>query len=206
MYIDVNPMPIKVSMKTCLLLIVLLTSTHAIAQHKDHTSAYAGEEARAIKSLSLADIDELSKGHGWGFAKVAELNGIPGPKHVLEMEKEIELTSVQRKSIHSIFKGMQEKAIELGKEFIKLEAGLNTSFSSNQVNPDNLRAQLDAISNTRSKLRFIHLSAHLETVKILTEEQVKVYNELRGYASGDVCKEVPEGHDAELWKKHNNCN
>jgi hypothetical protein len=34
---------------------------------------------------------------------------------------------------------------------------------------------------------------------------VKLYNELRGYTSNDPCKNVPEGHDPDMWKRHHNC-
>jgi len=54
----------------------LLVSGIAIAQHAGHTpnAPYAGEEHRAIKSLSDEDIAELRRGGGWGLAKAAELN------------------------------------------------------------------------------------------------------------------------------------
>ena len=31
--------------------------------------------------------DELLAGGGWGFALPAELNGLPGPRHVLELTR-----------------------------------------------------------------------------------------------------------------------
>lgn len=35
--------------------------------------------------------------------------------------------------------------------------------------------------------------------------QITKYNQLRGYASDDPCSNIPEGHDATMWKKHNSC-
>ena len=46
---------------------------------------YAGQEARSIKALSDDDIAALRKGEGMGMAKAAELNGYPGPVHVLSL-------------------------------------------------------------------------------------------------------------------------
>ena len=46
---------------------------------------YAGQQARAIKSLSDEDIAALLKGEGMGMAAAAELNGYPGPAHVLQL-------------------------------------------------------------------------------------------------------------------------
>jgi hypothetical protein len=66
----------------------------AFAQHDQHGAhaqpgpamPYAGQDARDIKSLSAEDIAELRRGGGWGFAKSAELNGMPGPAHLLELK------------------------------------------------------------------------------------------------------------------------
>ena len=44
---------------------------------------YAGQQARTIKALSDDDLAALRKGEGMGMAKAAELNGYPGPAHVL---------------------------------------------------------------------------------------------------------------------------
>ena len=46
---------------------------------------YAGQQARPIKSLSDDDIAALREGEGMGMAKAAELNGYPGPAHVLQL-------------------------------------------------------------------------------------------------------------------------
>ena len=61
------------------------------------------------------------------------------------------------------------------------------------------------IGETRAALRYVHLSAHLEMKKILTTDQINQYNHLRGYASDDPCANVPDGHDPDMWRKHNNC-
>jgi hypothetical protein len=57
---------------------------------------YAGQQARTIKALSDEDIAALLKGDGMGFAKAAELNGYPGPKHVLDLAEKLKLTDAQR--------------------------------------------------------------------------------------------------------------
>ena len=59
------------------------------ASKHSQKSKYFGQETREIKSLSESDIEELKNGRGWGLAKAAELNGVPGPVHLLEMQKEI---------------------------------------------------------------------------------------------------------------------
>jgi hypothetical protein len=56
---------------------------------------YAGQQTRSIKALSPEDIDELRNGTGMGLAKAAELNGYPGPLHVLALTTELRLTSTR---------------------------------------------------------------------------------------------------------------
>ena len=63
-------------------LLLACVLTGAAAQTTPHASAYAGQQSRAIKSLSEQDVDDLLAGRGAGFAKAAELNGYPGPAHV----------------------------------------------------------------------------------------------------------------------------
>ena len=58
-------------------------------------SPYKGEHLRAIKALSEGEINNLLNGQGMGFAKAAELNPYPGPKHVLELADDLNLTSDQ---------------------------------------------------------------------------------------------------------------
>lgn len=189
-------------------LFLSILSISASAQHgNDHTSEYAGQEQRAIKSLSERDIEELRAGQGWGLAKAAELNGVPGPRHVLDMADQIDLPPGQREKIQLIFDAMQKEAIKWGKELIEAEKDLNQFFVGHKTNADSLKSKVMKASHALMELRFVHLKSHLETAEVLNYEQIKKYNALRGYNSGtDPCEDVPEGHDPELWRKHNNYN
>jgi hypothetical protein len=176
--------------------------------HSGHSqvSKYAGQEGRAIKSLSAEDIAELQRGGGWGLAKAAELNGVPGPAHLLEMKVEIPLTSEQIGSIEALHAKMKQKAIAKGEELIALETKLEQHFIERTITDPLLHELLGKITTTRSELRYIHLSTHLETPKLLSEQQISRYNQLRGYSSSqDPCDNIPEGHDPEMFRKHNNC-
>ncbi len=169
-------------------------------------SKYAGQEKRIIKSLSPDDIAELKRGGGWGLAKTAELNGVPGPAHLLEMKDKVPLTGEQVAKIEQIFNQMKAQAIQQGEQLIVLEKALEQEFQSASVTPDSLRASLEKIAKVRMELRFTHLATHLRTPEILSAEQIAKYNELRGYSNPDPCANVPEGHNAEMWRKHNGCN
>ncbi|NQV57643.1 MAG: hypothetical protein HQ503_17405 [Rhodospirillales bacterium] len=161
----------------------LPTGAFAETQNK-HVSPYQGQQKRAIKSLSAKDVEDLSHGRGWGFAKAAELNGMPGPSHLLEMADAIELTSDQRAKIQSLFDGMKAEAVPLGKELVAGEIKLEQMFRGGKLGEDQLRAQLTEIGGVRTRLRHVHLATHLKTPAILSRHQIVTYNRLRGYADG----------------------
>ena len=193
---------IQLTFAVALITTVCFQSASADQSHKSH---YAGQEKRDIKSLSSDDIVQLKNGSGWGLAKVAELNGLPGPAHILELQSEIELTDDQLSEIQSLHSEMKEKAITIGKQFVDLEAQLEKQFQSNLITDEGLKSLLNEIENKRSQLRYIHLSTHLKTPHILTKQQVESYNKLRGYSSNDPCEYVPDGHDEKMWRKHIPC-
>jgi hypothetical protein len=191
---------------TILFLILMLTPLSEVsAADPSYKSKYAGEEKRAIKSLSETDIEELESGKGWGLAKAAELNGMPGPAHLLEMKDEIALSTSQVGAIEDLYEKMKQEAIPLGLELIDLERKLNDHFANKTITFELLGAMLESIARVHKKLRYVHLSAHLKTPNILTPEQVALYNKLRGYSSDDPCENIPKGHDPQMWKKHHNC-
>ena len=191
---------------TAQVLVLLLVAAFAIsATDHNHKSKYAGEEKRKIKSLSATDIEELQNGKGWGLAIAAELNGVPGPVHLLEMKEEINLSAEQIQAIEDIYIKMKQEAVPLGLELIELERELNNHFANRTITNELLRQILQKIAQVHKQLRYVHLSTHLKTPDILKSEQITLYNKLRGYSSDDPCENVPKGHDPTMWKKHHNC-
>jgi Spy/CpxP family protein refolding chaperone len=189
-------------MKT-LLAALLFFAAPASAQ--DHAAQpYAGFQDRAIAGLSEDDIAQLRAGSGWGLALPAELNGKPGPAHLLELAEALELTPEQRAAIEAIRAEMQAEAIAAGERLIEAERALSDAFAGEGLAPERLAALIAASEAARAELRFVHLSRHLETVPLLTAQQIDRYNVLRGYAE-DPCASVPEGHDPEMWRRHNRC-
>lgn len=174
-------------------------------------SPYAGQEARGIKALSQADVGGLLEGSGTpfgGLAKPAELNGYPGPRHVLDAIEvgEFQATQEQTQQIKALYEEMKAQAIVLGKLIIDIENEIDKAFKNKTITADLLEKGVAESADAYSKLRVVHLKYHLQMVDILSSEQVVKYNELRGYTKdGGPCANIPEGHDAELWKQHNNC-
>ena len=96
-------------------------------------SPYAGEEQREIRALSAEQVEGLLAGKGMGYAKAAELNGYPGPKHVLELAEELDLSEAQRTATERIFAEMAAQARTLGAELVAAERALDQDFRHGQV-------------------------------------------------------------------------
>jgi len=186
---------------TCLPPAMVFAQEHT---SQSDTAPYASLKSRSIKGLSEADIQELRRGGGWGLALPAELNGKPGPAHLLEHSDEIGLTKTQVVALTEIYEGMLEEAILTGERLIAAEAALSEAFEKDVLLPDVLARLVKVAETARADLRIVHLSRHLATTALLTADQVHKYQVLRGYAQ-DPCSSVPEGHDAEMWKMHNGC-
>ncbi|MBT3991019.1 MAG: hypothetical protein HON14_02170 [Rhodospirillaceae bacterium] len=171
----------KLSVSILALLALLLVSPESFANEASK-SPYAGQEKRQIKSLSEKDVDDLLNGRGWGLAKAAELNGMPGPAHLIEFADKIGLSDKQRASIQALFLHMQSQAIQFGTALVQQERNLDQMFANKNVTRKSLAKQLEKIASVRSKLRQVHLETHLKTPAILTQHQVVTYNQLRGYS------------------------
>lgn len=154
-----------------------------------HQQPYAGFQARPLKALSDQQISDLKTGRGMGMALPAELNGYPGPIHLLELADQLDLSSEQRAILQAMFESMKAEAIPLGESLIGQEAALEGLFAARTVTPGALRAATAAIGETQGKLREAHLKYHLSTVAILLPQQLQRYAELRGYGGG------APGHD-----------
>jgi Spy/CpxP family protein refolding chaperone len=201
------------ALPTIAALLTALATPSAFAQQAHHpASPYAGEQTRAIKSLSDDDIAELSRGGGWGLARAAELNGVPGPAHLLELKREIGLSPEQEQAAQRLFDQMKSSAVPLGKKLIELERELDRYFQSGKLSDATLRELLERIGATRTELRYVHLVAHHRTVEFLKPEQIARYNALRGYSApgepkaANPCDNVPAGHDPQMYRRHMGCN
>src|SRR6516162_8953269 len=79
----------------------------AAAQHQHGQMPYAGLEQRTIKALNDQQLSDLREGRGMGLALAAELNGYPGPLHVLELADQIELSGEQRERVRQLYDSMK---------------------------------------------------------------------------------------------------
>lgn len=180
-------------------LALLFAAALAPAAQAQHGAAppapYAGLEQRPVKALSEQQIAELRAGRGMGLALAAELNGYPGPSHVLELADKLALTEAQRARTQELFDAMKREAITIGETLIAQETALDRHFSDRSITPAVLASSTEAIGGTQAALRRAHLKYHLATVEVLTAEQVRRYGELRGYGGGGPAP-AHHGHGA----------
>ncbi len=166
-------------------LINVLMPTHTTAQDNTPTpSTYVDLLDTEIRGLSSEDIHGFRTGAGMGFALPAELNGYPGPRHVLDLAEELDLTEAQLEAVGALYDDMLPQAIDLGEQLLGAEADLEVAFREGTISADGLEDALARAEQIRADLRFVHLNTHLATLDILTVHQVRQYNTLRGYASG----------------------
>ena len=149
---------------------------------------YAGMQARTVKALSDQQIADLKAGRGMGLALPAELNGYPGPSHLLELADQIGLTNEQRQAIRRLFDDMKAETIPIGERLIAQEMALDAVFADRRATAENVAALTSDIGSTQAKLRAAHLRYHLSTLGLLRPSQVERYAELRGYADGGAAQ------------------
>ena len=143
--------------------LVVLFSSAAQAQMHNH-QPYAGMETRSIKALSDQQIADLRDGRGLA----AELNGYPGPSHVLEQAEALKLTAAQQEEIQALFNSMQAEARAIGLTLIAQEGELDSLFARHEIDSEKLVNSTRAIGETQALLRATHLKYHLTTAELLT--------------------------------------
>ncbi len=169
----------------------------ALAPHVAPAQAqqpYAGFEARPIKAFSDQQIADLKAGRGMGLALAAELNGYPGPVHVIELAEPLGLSETQRAKMQTLFEAMKAETVSLGEKLIAEEAALDRQFAGKTITETSLTATMQAIGTAQAALRAAHLKYHLATAEALTPTQIQRYAELRGYSGGMQMKHQHGGH------------
>jgi Spy/CpxP family protein refolding chaperone len=161
------------------------TGASAYALYQKHQApSYAGLETREIKSLSADELKGLKEGKGLGYALSAELNGYPGPRHVLELAEKLGLTPEQKARTELLFAEMQRESSALGEKLIEAERMIDRGFRHRLLDSANLDSLTRNAAEIDGRLRATHLKYHLGMMDLLKPEQVASYIQLRGYAGG----------------------
>lgn len=164
--------------RTAVILVVSLAAARTVSAQE---SPYVGRMSLTIKALTADEITGYLAGNGMGFALAAELNGYPGPRHVLELADSLGLSEERRATIQTLFDEMNQRARDLGATIVVLEAGLDSAFAERRITSAALAARLTEVAELRGRLRFAHLNAHLAVTALLSADEVRAYQRLRGY-------------------------
>jgi Spy/CpxP family protein refolding chaperone len=157
------------------LILVAAQTFGAQSKEHQHTPGPAGVSHHACLDQERA---ALERGEGFGMALVADRNGYPGPRHLLDLKTELQLAPGQQAAVEELFARMQQQALARGKEVLVAEAQLDEMFARGRPEAE-LREQSFRVASLRAELRWAHLSAHLAARKLLTPEQLAAYQRLR---------------------------
>ncbi|MGH6912456.1 MAG: hypothetical protein ACREH3_01975 [Geminicoccales bacterium] len=144
---------------------------------------YAGWQARPVKGLSQGQVDDLLSGRGMGLALPAELNGYPGPRHVLDLAARLELSPEQRGRTKALFEEMRARAVVLGERIVAGEQALDRLFETGRASDVTIGDATLEIGRLQGELRALHLGYHLAMRDELTTDQIATYRRLRGYGA-----------------------
>lgn len=178
-------------MRSLLALVLVVSVATPAAAGQPLTSPYRTQIVSEIRGMSSTEIDDLREGRGMGLARAAELNGYPGPRHVLDAVEaaQLHLSPEQLQAVRQLFERMSDEARRLGAAILQEEAALEAAFRAGRIAEADLHARVARLAALSGELRAIHLRTHLETRGLLTEHQIKRYNEVRGYIGLPVSQE-----------------
>ena len=155
---------------------------HDMGNHSGVGAGYSDMMGRDIKALSKEERAGLMDGMGLGMALPAELNGYPGPMHVLELKDKLSLTAGQIEKTQTLFDEVKSESKKLGAELVEAERKLDLLFKEKKADDESVSAAAEQAGILRGRLRATHLKFHLRMMDVLTSEQVAKYQELRGYS------------------------
>lgn len=162
-----------------------------MAQSQVPQQPYGGLEKRLLKALSEQQVADLEAGRGMGMALAAELNGYPGPMHVLELAGPLDLTPAQRDRTLALFEAMKAEARAVGARVIAAEGALDRQFAARSITEASLQQGVRDVAAVQGDLRATHLKYHLAVAELLTPQQIERYAELRGYRPGQAMPAAP---------------
>jgi hypothetical protein len=143
-------------------------------------AAEAAKEGTGLPALSEAQAAGYLDGKAMWHASVAEQHHYPTPRRVFEHAEALELTEAQRRATTRLQEETRLEAIRLGTELVALEQRLNRIFAWNQATAENIAKIVLDIGTLQAQLRLTHLLANIRQKPLLTEEQVRRYDELQG--------------------------
>ena len=163
-----------------LLALVLLVAVPARGQ-SPHQHGHGGDAQphRRVEACEREFEQVVADGRGAGLAFAADQNGYPGPLHVLELKDRLRLTGEQETRMRALLEAMFAESRPRAAKLAEAEARLRRLFAAGSADDAVVRAAVAEAERARAELRLAHVLTHLRTRDLLTEEQRRIYQQLR---------------------------
>ncbi|HEY9630597.1 MAG TPA: Spy/CpxP family protein refolding chaperone [Coleofasciculaceae cyanobacterium] len=164
-------------------------------------SPYVTQLDSPVRGLDAQEVEDLLNGRGAGYARTAEFNSYPGPRHALDLRQELGLSTEQEQQIEAIFRRMNTEARQVGQNIVELEQQFSNTFAQGAISKSEIEEQTQQLAMLYGQYRSIHLRPHLEVQRLLSPEQIAKYDELRGYSNASVqpTSQPPARHHSGGW-------
>jgi Spy/CpxP family protein refolding chaperone len=161
---------------------VLGSIAFAAAQTGGHGS-HGVDSASAPHRRMQAALEErngvIAKGLGAGLAFPADQNSYPGPLHVLEHKDALQLTAPQERRMAALQAAMFAASRPASRRLLEAEDRLRRLFADGVADESRVRAAVADVERAWTDVRLVHLLTHLQARVVLTEEQRRIYHEVR---------------------------
>jgi Spy/CpxP family protein refolding chaperone len=165
--------------RTTLVALAGLLGGAALAGGQHGHSGSHEEGHRAAQACATEFEQVVGAGRGFGMAFAADQNGYPGPMHVLELKERLKLSAEQEAKTLHLMHAMFAESTPKSARLLEAEATLRRLFAERTADAAAVRAAVDAAERARRDVRLVHLLTHLKTRDLLTEEQRRLYHEVR---------------------------
>jgi len=165
-------------MKRTLLLLQssFLLSICALAQSPADTAL----KHSPVRTISDAQYNAWLKGIDLNnMAYVAELNHYPLPDQLIKYKKELDLSPSQINAIAAVVKFLNMKKQEVGQSVIRNERMLDSLFRTGRLDEGSVAFYGNRYGLYEGEYRTAMLQACFRTQKLLTERQIKKFEELQ---------------------------
>lgn len=125
------------------------------------------------------------------YAKAAELNGYPGPSHVLALATPLRLDGEQHSATQKLLDQHKSRASILGGQVMEAERSLDAAFAAKQIDAQRVDDLTLPIGTLQARFRAEHLKTHPAQTALLSPQQIASYQSLRGYGKPEEREPTP---------------
>lgn len=136
------------------------------------------QQVSPLKFISSQNYQYYKNGGNSDLYLIAEVNNYPSPGSVLQLAKELSLTTDQKHQVNMIHIELNRKVKEMGGFLIKEQTKLNQLFETRKIDEGSLIYYTNKIGALEGELRNAYLRAHLRTSTLLSAQQLKKYQDI----------------------------